>query len=833
MAWREARASSARFLFVILAVAAGVGALTGVRGFSHAFRTALAGEARTLMAADLSVRAFFPFTGDSQKTLDELARRGVGITHVTETVSMMSTAQARFPVMVSIKAVDPAVYPFYGEVRLDPPQPLSGALTESAVAVSDDLLLRLGARAGETVRVGDAEFRIAGVVRAEPDRMTGSLNVGPRLLLSRQGLDRTGLMKFGSRASYRALLRLGPGAPPVQEVRARLDTAFRGIARVADFRQAHPAIERGLDRSTTYLSLVGLIALLVGGLGVGLSLHSHLQQRLDSIAILKCVGARSAQVVRIYLIQGLGLGLAGSVLGCALGVLVQAVFPRLLREYFTLEVPIRWLSPALAEGLGAGVLVAALFTLPPLLALRRIRPADIFRREMPESRPGWRERLRSGWPSLVCGTIILAGLGGLAAWLAGSARTGGFFLGGVAVSLAVLFGASWVLLRLLRALPGRLPWRLPTAVRHGIANLYRPGAHAGMILVALGIGVTFTLSVYLLQRSLLDELVRSAPPDRPNVFFLNLSAADRDALVALVRAQAGVTDFPEPAPLITGRLRTVNGTPIEQLKLDGGARRYRENRTATWFERIPKGAELVQGAWWEGRPASPQVSISEEAAEDLGLKVGGEMEWEAGGRLTRARVVALHRAQVEFVFSPGVLEGLPASYVGRARVRPRDVPALQRAVFDRYPTVTVINAADVYEIVQKVIDQIALVVRFISAFAIAGGLIVLAAAIAGTRFRRLREVIILKTLGATRGRVARIFSVEFLILGGTAGLLGSLLAYGVSSVFVRRLMEARLDVHFAAGAAAVLVTALLANFAGWMVSYPLLGRKPLEILRAE
>jgi putative ABC transport system permease protein len=417
--------------------------------------------------------------------------------------------------------------------------------------------------------------------------------------------------------------------------------------------------------------------------------------------------------------------------------------------------------------------------------------------------------------------------------LAGSARVGREFLLSVVVALAVLSGVAWALLRLLRALPAVLPWRLPATLRHGIANLYRPGSHSGAVLVALGVGVTFTLTVYLLQRTLLAELVRSAPPDRPNVFFLNITERERDGVAALIRDHPGVVDFPGPAPLVSGRLRSVNGTPIEQLVIQGWGRRFRETRMATYAEALPKGVEIAQGAWWQGRPASPQVSLDDDAADALGARIGSEVEWEAAGRTVRARVAAIHRAEVEFIFSPGTLEGLPAAYVGRARVRARNVPALQRAIFDQYPTVTVINAADVLEIVQQVLDQIALVVRFISGFAILGGVIIVAAGVAGTRFRRLREVTILKTLGATRGRVARIFSVEFLILGAVAGLMGSLLANGISTVLLRRLMDARLDVHWAASAAAMAATALLANLAGWVVSFPLLGRKPLEILRAE
>jgi putative ABC transport system permease protein len=833
MAWREGRASAGKFLFVILAVAAGVGALTGVRGFSRAFRAALLSEARTLMAADVSVRTFFPFSSEQQRVFDDLAERGAEVTYITETVSMMGAEQARYPVMVAIKAVDPRAYPFYGQVKLEPPGKLSETLSDQAVAASEDLMLRLGVQTGDTVKIGEAEFRMAALVRLEPDRMTGSLNVGPRMMMTREALERTGLMKFGSRASYRALLRLGPGAPPVDTVRRELEQAFRRNARIADFRQTHPTITRGLDRSTTFLSLISLIALVVGGLGVGTAIHTHLQQKLDSIAILKCVGARSGQVMRIYLAQALGLGLAGSLLGIALGAAVQAAFPRLISAYFTLPVKIEWASRASLEALGVGVLTVLLFSLPPLLGVRRIRPADLFRREMPESRPAWPERLKRAWPSAACSVVLLAGLGGIATWLAGSPRVGWLFLRGVVVSLAALGAVAWLLLRLLRVAPRALPWRMPAAVRHGIANLYRPGSHSAAVLVALGLGVTFILTVYLLQRSLLTEIVRSAPPDRPNVFFLNITERELDGVSTIVRGHPGVQDFPDPAPLVSGRLRSVNGVPIEQLALQGWGRRFQESRSASWSAQRPKGVEIGEGAWWQGRPASPEVSVEDDAAEALGLRVGGVLEWQAGARLVKAKVAAIHRAEVDFIFSPGVLEGLPAAYIARARVRARDVPALQKAIFDQHPTVTVINAAEVLEIVQQVIDQIALVVRFISGFTILGGVIILAAGVAGTRFRRLREVTILKTLGATRGRVAQIFSVEFLILGAVAGLMGSLLAYGLANVLAQRLLEARMEVHWAASLAAVAATALLANFAGWMVSFPLLGRKPLEILRQE
>jgi len=863
LAWRDARASGGKFFFVILAVAIGVGALTGVRGFSRAFGDALLRDARKLMAADLSVRTFAPPTDEQQQRLDDLARRGARITTVTETLSMMSAntmpsgattpppAATRAPerpqssgppVMVSLKAVDPAFYPFYGEVKLDPPMPLRTALSGNSVAVSDDLLMRLHLITGDSVRIGAADFRITAVVRQEPDRMTGTLNVGPRVMLSRAALDQTGLMKFGSRASYRTLVSLG--SVNVDYARRRLTRVFGIGSRVVDYRQAHPAISRGLEQATTFLSLVGLIALIVSGLGVAMALNSHLQQKMDSIAILKCLGASSRQVVEVYLIEVLALGLAGSAAGIGLGYIVQSIFPRLIANYFSLPVEIHWASRAALEGVAVGVLSTLLFTLPALLEVRGIKPLMIFRREMAET-PQWTKRLRSAWSALAAGGVIFAGLAGIAVWLAGSRRMGLVFVGGLLTASLALSAVAWLLLRALRAIPvafTRLQGasRLPPPLRHGLANLHRPGSHASAVLVALGIGVTFTLTLYLVQHSLLKQIFAGAPPDMPNVFLINITDREREGVERLLRSQPGVQDARPAVPLVSGRLMSVDGTAIDRLGLEGWARRFQGSRYVTWASERPRHVEVIDGEWWQASPGAAEVAVEEEVARTLHVRPGSMLRWQMGTKEIPARVAATYRAEAtrfgsgaEFVFSPGALDGLPAIYYASVRVRPEDVAALQRAAFEHYPTITVINAAEVLQTVQQVIDQIALVIRFISAFAILAGVIILSASVAGTRFRRIREVSILKTLGATRSLVARIFSVEFLILGLVAGLAGSILATGLSNILLRRFLDAKLDVSWRAALAATILTALLANLAGWMASFRILGQKPLEILRRE
>jgi len=847
IAWREMRAARTKFLFVIVAVAVGVGSLTGVRGFSRSFRRMLLSQARTLMAGDLSARVFALPTAEQQAVLDTLAHRGVRRTWITETVTMASSAQTPDPLLISVKAVDPRAYPFYGEVKLNPPRALVAALDAHSVVASDDLLLRLNAQTGDTLRIGGQDFRIAGVVTSEPDRMTGTLNVGPRVMITREGLDRTGLITIGSRASERFLFRLpAAGAPDVAEVRRLLKQAFPE-ATLADYRETHPIITRGLDRSTTFLSLIGLIALVIGAMGVASAMHGHLQQRLDSIAVMKCVGGRSPQIIRIYTAQTLLLGLGGGLLGVIFGTAVSAAFPSLIASYFTMEVsPSLDVWPAF-QGIAIACLVTLLFTLPPLLGIRTIRPAQIFRRDMEPEIAARRRRWLSKEirPSLLASAAILLGTGAVAATLTDGGwslalRTGLYFTVALAVGIGALALTAWLLLRGLRLFLRHAPAHLPGALRHGIANLFRPGNQASAAVVALGVGVMFTLTVFLIQSALLSQIRSSAPPGTPNVFLMDIPGPQRQAVAGLVRQQPGVESAPDVTGAVAARITAINGTPIDQLPLHDWGRRFLRTRSVTGLDEKPQEMEILSGAWWKPEQRDPLVCVTDESAHILNLKPGSVIEWNIWNHTIRTRVACVERTEslrmagrFEFLFNEGQLESLPAVYYGSARVRPNAVAPLQRILYQRFPTVTVINMADVMQIVEDVVDRISVIVRFISAFTILAGAVMVASSVAGTRFRRMREVVILKTLGATRRRIAGIFSVEFLMLGAAAGVMGSLLASGFTALILKFLME--IEFHFdpVSSGASIVLAALIATAAGWASSFPILGRKPLEILRDE
>ncbi len=854
IATREMRASRGKFFFVVLSVAIGVAALTGVRGFSASFRTTLLLRARSIMAADLSARMFQQPTPEQQAGLDEIAAGGVQMTPITELLSMASSAKTMDPLLVSLKAVDPERYPFYGTVDLDPAGSLRQVLTPETVVVADDLLVRLKLRVGDALKVGTKQFRIASVVVNEPDRLSGNFAAGPRVLLSQQGLAASGLLAPGSHAGQRYLFKVPSprsGAPisdsAVASLKARLEKLLPE-AQVIDYRETNPALTQGLDRATSLLSLMSLVALVLGAVGVAMAMRAHLQQRLDTIAIMKSLGASSGQIIKIYLLQTLLLGWLGGGLGVALGVGVQMVFPYLLARLIHEDIVLHLQWATVATGLGAGVLTTLLFTLPPLLDIRSVRPILILRRAVEDTEDpflrGLARKLRRNVAQIVAAGLILAGLAGIAATLSDSATVGRAFSLGLLGVLAVLLAASAGVLAALRWMLNKTRLRLPSSARHGLANLYRPGNPSAALLAALGLGVMQIMTVYLVQRAVVQELHISAAPNLPNVFLVDITPEEIDGVRALLKAQPAVTAEPELLPVVSSRIVAIDGVDAGAAKLKNMPRRMLRSISLTWATASPPGTSIVSGAWWTSAQAAgagtvPLVAINQRQAQRLGVKAGSTVAFAAQDREFTARVVAITRSdgqhassRAEFFLPPESLRGLPVVWYGGVHAVPARVGELQRALYAAYPTVTVINVAQALETVRSVVLQITYVIQFLAAFSIFAGVVILASSIAGTRYRRIREVVVLKTLGATRGRIATVFSIEFAVLGLVAGLVGVVFANIVARVLLKSLTIAyRVEWGWSLGALAA--TALLTVATGWMASHRILGQKPLEVLREE
>jgi putative ABC transport system permease protein len=484
-----------------------------------------------------------------------------------------------------------------------------------------------------------------------------------------------------------------------------------------------------------------------------------------------------------------------------------------------------------------GVLATLLFTLPPLLSIRTVRPSLIFRRNMTDaaadSRKHWREKL-PGWLGAL---LILVGFCFIAVWLSGSWKMGLYFMAGLTASVVLLAGVASLLLMCMRMIVKAWSKRLPPSFRHGFANLYRPGSQARSVLMALGVGVMFTLSTYLLQRTVLHEVQSEGPGREGNLFLLDVRNAAE--ISKLIEAQPGVSGQVQLAGYVVSRMVEKNGIPTEGLDLSKERKDQLQLARITTAKGIPDGLEIKAGVWWRADSATPQLAISEQAERDFKLNIGDRLRFQVAGRMVDAPLVAVFRrkerapVRYDLVFPEAALKGSPVVYYGAVHVTPEQIPHVEQLIFDKFPTVTVMNLADVFSRIQEAVDQVALVVRFLAAFAVLAGIIILASSVAGTRYRRIREVAILKTLGGTRGRIIGIFSVEFSILGAVGGLVGGVLANLFTRIIANKFIDANFEFDWISLLVTMVGTAFLANAAGWLASARILDQRPLEVLRGE
>lgn len=879
MAWRETRAAWRHFLYFFVCIALGVGALVGVALFSANVEQAVTREARGLMGGDVEVRLSRPMSGKGEAVLRSLAGRGISLLHVSELAGMAAVvdgAPSRQTQLVELKAVE-AGYPFYGNLVVEPSFPLMDLLSSSecstphpspltshgicyGAVVQQSLLIRLGLSVGGRFRVGDATFTITGVLRKEPDRVAGPFNLGPRVMVSREGLAAAELIKPGSRVRERYLLKTPlavPSQPLVYELRGRLAGES---ARVTGYRNAQPQLKQFLDQLTRYLGLIGLTALFIGGIGVATTIHAFIREKLQTIAILKTVGAESRAVIGTYLLQAALLGTIGSLAGAALGAGLQSALPPLVTGLFGPELlaqldfsgSLTLLAlPPIIKGVALGLLTTLLFTLWPLLAIREISPARIFRRDVqaPAMDRSWLHRLGlTDRVRLMTGLGIGAGLAALAVWQAGNWRIGLLFIAALGAAVLLLTLSAALLVRAIRTIPGPRS----VAVRHAIGNLHRPGSQAVGVMVSVGIGVMVIVAVSLLERTLVDQVGESRPVESPSFFFIDIQPDQKEPLLRLLRERTP-DPSPEATPLVRSRLHAIDGRAVAAVEDAERPHDGQQDRRKHWYltreyvltflRDLPRDNRVIKGKWWKPDQSfdRPQVSIEEDAARNLGVELGSTLTFEIQGTTIEAEVSSIRRVEwgnfstnFYMIFSPGSLDGAPFTYVATVRVPPEEEVPLQQAVVAAFPNVTAINIGDVLDSFARILDRLALAIRSIAVFCILAGALVMAAALAATRYRRLYESVVLKALGATRGLVARSFAVEYALLGAAAGLIGTALASLLSWAVLKFILE---DVTWTLqpGVLAVgfILTLLLSLVVGFLSTFRLLGQPPLAVLRHE
>jgi len=436
--------------------------------------------------------------------------------------------------------------------------------------------------------------------------------------------------------------------------------------------------------------------------------------------------------------------------------------------------------------------------------------------------------------------IILIGLAAIASTLTESAIVGEWFAGGLVVVLVVLLLAASGLLGAVRWMMRLQRRRFSPMVRQGLMNLQRPGNQSAAVLTALGLGVMLMMTIYFVQHAIVQDMqMTSGSASVPNVFLVDVGAEELAGVEKLIAAQPAVKGGMETIPIVSARVLSLNGVPTDQLRIQHYPKRMLRSTALTWADMLPPGEKIVDGHWWKKASDTPQVAVSEPTAKALHLKVGSTIGFATGEKTMVAVVVAIVRAdgdhiygRSQFILPSRVLTGQAAVWYGAFHADPMRVGEVEKNLFAAYPTVTVINMADVLEVVRKVVDQIAMILRFVAGFVLLAGGIILASSVTATRFQRVREVAILKSLGALRAQVIRMLSVEFLMLGGIAGLAGVVCALGLSSVLLHRL-DVSFRPNWGVSVGAMVAAAILASVTGWLASYRILQQKPLEVLREE
>ena len=834
LAARESRSSWRRIGLYMTSITLGVAALVAINSFRASLLRSVESESRALLGADLRLSSSRPFTPRVQAIIDSAATQ-FEVSTVTNMVSMAALPAARKVRLVQLRAVSGA-FPYYGEV-VTRPAGLWRKLDQARWTVVDPALLtQLGAKIGDTIYVGQARFTIAGTIVRAPGDFTLRTAIGPRVAIGGKYLEETGLLRFGSLSQRQVFMRIANEKVLERFVDQRHNTFRENLVDFDTAKEQSDNLAEALNALTRFLGLVGLAALLLGGVGVASAVHVFIREKRAIVAMLRCLGATQATVFIAYLIQAAGLGFLGALLGALLGLGVQALLPSVLRDILPLNVEYTIDLWAVVTGLAVGVWVAALFALIPLLAIRGISPLQALRREYEPARPRW-DSLRALSYLALIGSIV-----GISFWQAQDYRPALAFSGGLGVSLLLLWLTAWLLARATRRF---FPRRADFVVRQGIGSLFRPRNQTVSVILGLGFGVFVIATVYLVQENLLGWLEIENSPNAPNMVAFDIQ---RDQVPAVSQlAQGRTTATPEITPIVPARITHLKGVEVGRVMRETEARKVepwalRREYRHTYRDTLVSSETLIEGKWFgpaAGKRSPYEVSIEEDIANDLNLKLGDVLTWDVQGVAIETKVTSIRKVDwgrfatnFFFIFPSGVLEQAPQQFVAMMRVNTADArAALQRDLVQRHSNITVIDVAQVQASFEEIIGKVTLAIRFMALFSTLAGIIVLIGAVATSRFQRMREAVLLKTLGATRNQILGILITEYAALGLLAGLTGLLLAGTAGWLLMKFFFELDFALPYGALISTWFGVAALALLIGLLNSLDLLRKPPLAVLR--
>jgi putative ABC transport system permease protein len=835
-AWRELRGGPRGFGVFVACIVLGVMAIAGVGSVAKSLSDGLSSAGRVILGGDLAFSLV-----QREASGEEQAFLGAhGVVSVAATLPTMARTDDGRAALVEIKAVDGA-YPLFGAVATNPAMPLPALFARQGeafgAAVDPALLSRLDLKPGDRIAIGNAAIELRAVLTGEPDKLAGGIGFGPRVLISEAALRASGLLQPGSIVRWQYRLRL-PDREASDGAVASVEKAARSAHPNAgwDIRtrsKASPQLERNVERFSQYLTLVALTALLVGGVGVANAVASHLARKRDSIATMKALGATGAGVFAVYCTQIVLVAFFATLLGAVLG----AVLPFVIATAFGSLIPLP-VAPSLYPGtlvlsIAYGMLTALAFALWPLGRAHDISVSMLFRDQIAAERRWPRRRY------VIATVSIIAALAALAVLFTYDHRLAAIFL----ASAALVFVALRLVAMLVMAVARRLPRPRSTPLRLAIANIHRPGALTPSVVLSLGLGLCLLVTLIEIDGNLHRQFTAGLPEKAPSFFFLDIPSADAERFDGVVRAQAPRSTL-ERVPMLRGRIVAANGIKAEDLKPgEGSAWVLRGDRGITYATAVPDGSRVVAGDWWGADYAgAPLVSLESKTAADLNLKVGDSVTVNVLGRNITARIANLRAVDWQnlginfvLVFSPGAFAGAPHSDIATLTFTDGDTPAqetaLIKALAKTFPAVSAVRVKDALETVDRLIGSLLLGLRSASAVTLIAAALVLGGALAASQRFRIYDAVVLKTLGATRGRLIAAYALEYLLIGLATVLFGVAAGSLAAALVVIRVME----VPFvfvpaqAAGAAgaALLVTVVL----GLLGTFTALDRKPAEVLR--
>ncbi len=833
MAWRDSRRNRARLLLFISSIILGIAALVAINSFSENLQKDINTEAKSLLGADLVIESEVDPTKNASAFLDSL---GGQQSQIVDFASMAYFPKGGFTRLANIKAVE-GQYPLYGKLNTIPKSASSNYQEGKKALVDRAMMIQFDAKVGDTVRVGEVYFEIAGEVSSSTGRAGITSSVAPAVYIPKQYLAETQLIQIGSRVDYFYYIKY----PTEKEIETFVEDKkdrFKALElRPETVEDRKRGIGEAFSNMANFLNLVGFIALLLGCIGVASSVHIYIKDKLSTVAILRCLGASGQQAFLIYLFQIVGMGLIGSILGALLGSLLQVIIPSVLADFLPLQNVSADISfSAIASGIFTGLSIAVLFALLPLLSIRKTSPLRTLRASFDDNTNG-SDPLR--WVVYI---LIFLFIGGFTWFQTKDALVALFLILGVTLAFLLLAGVARLLIWLVKRF---FPTQWSFIWRQGIANLFRPNNQTLILMVTIGLGTALISTLFLTQNLLLKQVELTGSDNQPNIILFDIQSSQKEKVADLVEEYK--MPLVQQVPIVTMRLDNIDGINRTAFQKDTTSEVrswvYRREYRVTYRDTMIETESILKGKWHTEYPDSDTiyVSLSDRIANAMKAEIGTQITFNVQGTLIETvvgsiREVNFNRVQTNFfvVFPSGILEEAPQFHVVVSRVDEVEQSAkFQQALVQAFPNVSAIDLTQILKTVDDILGKVSFVIRFMALFSILTGLLVLISSVVLSKYQRIQESVLLRTLGAKSNQILYISALEYTLLGFLAAFTGVLLSIIGSWALARFSFGIPYEISLVPAFSILLIISVLTIIIGLLNSREVLNKPPLEVLRKE